>query len=156
MSGGTPVNQDAVSFYGTVEGFQDFFSAEEMMMLELIDTPTDELTDTDRVEKNLVSATAVIDSIFPPALQAKTKDLKDEILEHICYEFARYFLDKNMLRETVEKRYQQAMKLLERLAKDAKDGVLGNEDEGGGVGTAFKSGSVGFRVSAYESILSEV
>lgn len=149
----------ADQIYGTVAGFAEFFSPDELQELELIDNPTESIAEGesfDRVIKNLISAASVINTVLPPRVQAKLPDLDVRVLEHIAYEIARYFLDKNLLRETVEKRYEQALALLEKLADDSKDGILGN-DGGTGTPAGFTlTPVVSVRRSNYEKILGDV
>lgn len=148
------------AMYGSVEGFAQFFSSDELMTLELIDMPTATLGEgepADRVTKNLQSAASVINTYLPARVQAKLPDLDPRVLEHISYEIGRYFLDKNLLRETVEKRYEQALALLERLANDSTDGIVGNEGSTGGTAAGFTlTPVVGVRRSGYEDILADV
>lgn len=128
--------------HGTPEGFARAFSQQELDALSLLDDPTSDQVNYARITENLQIATGVINSYMPPNYQ-QLASVDGKVLEHICYEIARWFLDKNMQRESVKDRYEAALKLLEKLAKDAQDGTLGNTGGVSGGSNAFDSGTVG-------------
>ena len=127
--------------HATVTDFIQAFSTEELQMLALLDVadlstaidpnnPDDPATV--RIQTNLDLSSTIINAKINATQQLAIDPDTKGVLRHICLELSRWFLDKNQQRESVKFRYEEAMKLLEAIAQDLRDGELGDGDLGGG------------------------
>ena len=127
--------------HAMVTDFIQAFSTEELQMLALLDVadlstaidpsdPTDPATV--RIQTNLDLSSTIINAKISAKQQLAIDPDTKGVLRHICLEFSRWFLDKNQQRESVKFRYEEAMKLLQTVAQDLRDGNLGDGDLGEG------------------------
>lgn len=102
--------------YASSSDFIAAFPTEEVIALSNLDDPSASVADTDRITDALDRAESLMNS-YIGIVETLPLSSVPVVVQALCLDIARYFLDVYRTREDVRQRYEDAIQWLERLAK---------------------------------------
>lgn len=102
--------------YATQSEFSEAFGAQLTIELTNLEDPTATTVDATVMTRGLTRASALIDS-YLSGRYALPLSTTPEVIKTLCLDIARYYLGHNAEEKDVRQRYEDALKVLEQIAK---------------------------------------